>query len=161
MRSFRPGIVDQRVGCHLKTALGACPFLGRVHQFPADSLAAMPFANEPSLDESDGLPRIAAIGVRTQANFKKAKQLSALVVRNQRYDWKLRLPRFELARFHLREVFLLGSIRPEQARMAASWHQSPGSTCLIRIKGASYTHAVASMARPAGESLSPSSRSRK
>ena len=74
----------------------------------------MPLANEPSLDESDGLPRIAAIGVRTQANFEKAKQLSALVVRNQRYEWKLRLPRVELARFHLREVFLLGSIRPEQ-----------------------------------------------
>jgi len=91
MRSLRTGIVDLRVRCHLMTALGARPFLGRVHQFLPNSLAAKLFANKPSFDESDWPPRIATIGVRTQANFQKAGQRPALVFGNKGHNRKLRL----------------------------------------------------------------------
>jgi len=114
MRPFRAWIVDQRVRCHLTASMGACPFLGRAHQFPADSLAAMLFANEPPLDEPHGPPRIATIGMRTQANFEKAGQRPALVFANHGHNRKLRLPEAGLALFQFREVFLLRSIRPEQ-----------------------------------------------
>jgi hypothetical protein len=71
-------------------------------------------AYEPSFDESDWLPRIATIGVRTQANFEKANQRSALVFGNQGHNGELRLSEVGLAGFQLREVFLPGGIRPEQ-----------------------------------------------
>jgi hypothetical protein len=74
MASLRKLVVDPCIGRHLGALLASSPILGGQKKSAGDTASAIPFGDIPAPQITSRTRRIATIGVRTQADFGKARQ---------------------------------------------------------------------------------------
>jgi hypothetical protein len=68
--------IEPGVGSHFDTALKASPFLGCGNEFRADFSAPVFGRDVPALDVTDGMRRIAAVGVRSETGLNESQERS-------------------------------------------------------------------------------------
>jgi len=79
MNALRQLAIDPGIGSHLEAPLGPSPILRRREQGRAHTLFAMFVDNEPSFEKTDGLTRVASIGMGSQADLDEAYNFSVVL----------------------------------------------------------------------------------
>src|SRR6266550_1821558 len=85
VRSLRYLVMDRRIRSHLDTSLAARPILRSSQQFRSNPLLPPVLRDVPTFHITDGIARLASIGVRAQTGFQKSCQCPITCLCNQNH----------------------------------------------------------------------------
>jgi hypothetical protein len=110
---LRIQMVDPRIRRHFFATPVTSPVLSGGHERPSNTLAAEGRLNVPAFDEADGVGRIAAVGVRSQACENESNCATAWVLGNKKHCRQRSWGVASEYQSHVASVFFRSRIGPQ------------------------------------------------